>query len=47
MPVANPILVVRAAKKASGVKASPPHVSASHTDSAPNRSASTTKSVSP
>ncbi len=39
MPVASPIVDVLAARKASGVKASAPHTSGTHTDEAPSRSA--------
>ena len=43
IPVASRIRLVFAARNASGVKASYPQASATHTESAPRRSASTTK----
>ena len=45
MPVASPIVEVLAARKASGVSASAPQTSGTHTDEAPRRSASTTRST--
>ena len=46
MPEPSLIVVVLAARYARGVSASCPHASATHTDVAPSRSASTTKAAS-